>query len=184
MDNEIKESLQHLESFFLKAMEFRQLGQVEQAEKTLLALLREEPRLAEPHLELAHIYLNAEKFSDAIPHIMSAIEYLENGGQWLDIAEDEILSMAYTIKGEIYRNMADQDSVIFGDPEKWKELITISKEAFQKATENDPNKTDKHAEKWGYERHWISSLENQISEVFLESPENEPQPSDQPPHND
>lgn len=187
MENEIKESLQHLEAFFLKAMEFRQNGQVEKAEKTLLALLREEPRLSEPHLELAHIYLAADKLEDALSHIASAIEGLENGGQWLDIDENELLSMAYTIRGEIYRTMADQDDMIFGDQAKWNELIQLAKTSFQYAAQLDPEKIDKHAKEWGYEHHWLSSVESSIKKEihsFLESPEIEPQPSDRHPYKD
>ena len=187
MDNEIKQSLQHLESFFLRAMEFRQNGQVGKAEKTLLALLREEPRLAEPHLELAHIYLNANKLDDAISHIASAIEGLESGGQWLDVDEGELLSMAYAIQGEIYRTMADHDDMIFSDQANWNKLIKLSKEAFQRAAQLDPQKLDKHSQEWGYEHHWMSSVESSIEKEIhslLESPESEPQPSDQPPYKD
>ena len=55
-----KEDLSELENMFMNAMQLRQNGMVEKAEKLLLIVLSKEPRLPEPHLELAHIYTISE----------------------------------------------------------------------------------------------------------------------------
>ena len=36
-------------------------------------------------------------------------------GSRLDLPEDDILSMAYLIQGEVYRSLADLDEVVFGE---------------------------------------------------------------------
>ena len=182
--DELHQKIQHLESFFLSAIEMRQNGMVEQAEKTFLAILKEEPRLAEPHLELAHIYLNAVKLEEAKTHIDEAINNLESGGQWLDMPENELLSMAYAIKGEIFRAYADQDDVIFGNVTLWKDLTQEAKKAFQKAAELDPQKQDQYVQTWGFEPHWMNNLEKEVNEVLSKSPESEHQPADQSHHTD
>ena len=150
---EHNENLEHLEKLFMNAMEYRQNGNVDKAEKILLQILKEEPRLAEPHLELAHIYFNTGKQQEALNHIKDCIEYLEKGGQWIEIEENILLSMAYTIQGEIYQSMADRDEVIFGDQEAWKDLITASKKSFTKAKELDPENGE--AVSRGANHNWI-----------------------------
>ena len=147
-----KEDLSELENMFMNAMQLRQNGMVDKAENLLLAILSKEPRLPEPHLELAHIYTVSEKFEEAITHIDDAIQYLENGGQWIDFEENTITAMAYVIKGEIYRSMADQDHIVFGDPEVFANYIKISKSSFKKATELDPQNED--AVYWNSDHHW------------------------------
>ena len=150
-----EENLQHLEQEFLQAMALRQAGNVTRSEEILLAIVQNEPRLPEPHIELAHIYLLSERHEDSLNHIQEAIQYLENGGQWLEMEEGVLLSLAYTIQGEIYQIMADQDDVVFGEPEAWKSLIAQSKQSFIKAAALDANNKDV-AHK-GSEHAWKSS---------------------------
>ena len=109
-----EENLQQLEQEFLQAMSLRQAGNVTRAEEMLLTIIQQEPRLPEPHIELAHIYLLAGRRDDSLNHIQEAIQHLENGGQWLEMEEGVLLSLAYTIQGEVYQTMADQDDVVFG----------------------------------------------------------------------
>jgi tetratricopeptide (TPR) repeat protein len=153
IDMSREEDLRPLEKLFNTAMEFRQNSNVEKSEQILLRILKQEPRLAEPNIELAHIYLISEKFDEALEHIQDAIQFLENGGQWLEIEEDQLLSMAYTLQGEIYRSIADQDKVVFGSQEIWKDYINKSKEAFKKAKELDPKNDD--ATVRGAAHNWI-----------------------------
>ena len=44
--------------------------------------------------------------------------------------------------------VAEGDEMVFGDPEKWKELMARAKEAFIKAEELDPSNT--HAAEWSF----------------------------------
>ena len=103
-----------MQELFMAAMEHRQMGQTKKAEVCLLEILKNEPRLPEPHLELAHIYHATKQLEEARIHIEEAVQYLENGGQWLDLPEQEVLSMAYVIQGDIYRSLADLDEVVLG----------------------------------------------------------------------
>ena len=76
---------------------------------------------------MAHIYLAQEQLEDAKSHIEQAVQYLENGGQWLDLPEDEILSMAYLIQGEVYRSLADLDEVVFGEKSVYIDYVNRAK---------------------------------------------------------
>lgn len=173
-------TLQQFESHFLTAMELRQQGNTQAATKILLAILKEEPRLPEPHLEIAHIYYSIDQLDDAQSHIEQAVQQLENGGQWLDIPENDLLSIAYVLQGEIYRGLADQDEIVLGNPEKFQELINRAKNAFNKAKLIDPA----NAEMVGHTRDWAweEQIESSINTALSESQENELQPEDQSPH--
>ena len=172
-------NLQQLEQHFLTAMELRQSGNTQAAMKLLLAVLKEEPRLPEPHLEVAHIYYSIDQLEDAHTHIEQAVQQLENGGQWLDIPETELLSMAYILQGEIYRGLADRDEVVLGNPKQFQEYINRAKNAFNKAKLIDPSNVDAlgHAREWAWER----QIETSINTALSESLESEPRPEDQRP---
>ena len=71
-----EENLGFLEPLFTKALEARQSGDNNRAIELFQNILRIEPRLPEPHLELAHIYLGLNQFETAKIHSEQAIEYL------------------------------------------------------------------------------------------------------------
>ena len=125
--------IEPMQALFMAAMEHRQGGDARKSEICLLEIIKKEPRLPEPHLELAHIYLAQEQFEEARTHIEQAVQYLENGGQWLDLPENEILTMAYLIQGEIYRSLADLDEVVFGEQAAYIDYVNRAKNAFKKA---------------------------------------------------
>ena len=83
--------IEPMQALFMAAMEHRQHGNPKKAEVCLLEIVKKEPRLPEPHLELAHIYHAQEQYDEARTHIEQAVQYLENGGQWLDLPESEII---------------------------------------------------------------------------------------------
>ena len=153
-------TLQQFETYFLNAMELRQQGNTQAATKILLAILKEEPRLPEPHLEIAHIYYSTDQLDDAQTHIDQAVQQLENGGQWLDIPENDLLSIAYVLQGEIYRGLADQDEVVLGNPAKFQELINRARNAFNKAKMIDPTNAEAvgHSRDWAWEEQIESSI--------------------------
>ena len=155
MSNEVEnEKVKALQIRFMNAMKARQKGDLDGAAELLLGILKVEPRLPEPHLELAHILIGVEKYDDALAHGQQAVQMLEMNGQWIDsLEENVVLSLAYNVLGEIYRRIADQDEVVFGDPEKWQELIKNSRNAYKKAAALDPD--NPHADYWGgFDKHW------------------------------
>jgi len=134
------EDLGGLEQRFLRALAAKDKGDIDAAEDELRAILRAEPRLPEPRLELARILLDTDRVADAEPHAREAIDHLEAGGQWTDeLPEKVVLGLAHAILAEVLRRIADEDDIIFGDPERFHALVAESKERFQKAAELDPD---------------------------------------------
>ena len=125
---------------FEQALEARENNDIDSCCELLLHIIKNEPRLPEPHMELANIYLIIEKFEDARVHIEEAITYLENGGQWTEIDLNTLLSLAYATKSEIYHALADRDEIVLNSNEtEFIRLIKISQSAKKKAQELNPN---------------------------------------------
>jgi tetratricopeptide (TPR) repeat protein len=132
--------LRDLEARFMEAVSARQRGEVDTAEDGYRAILAIEPRLPEPHLELAHLLVTTDRLSEAEEHAREALTYLLAGGQWVeDLAADEILGLAHATLAEILRRRADEDDVIFGDPEVFRALVAESREHFEAAARLDPS---------------------------------------------
>lgn len=134
-----QEALDKLGEVFLRALGRRDAGHIDEAEDLLREILRKEPRLPEPHMELARILLDTERVTEAEPHARDALAYLASGGQWTDeVPEDVLASLAHALLAEILRQRAEEDDVIFGDPAVFKALVAESKEHFSRAAELDP----------------------------------------------
>jgi len=129
------------------ALRLREQNQVDKAAEVLRSILKVEPRLAEPRLELARLLLDTSQLDEARSETEEGIHILESGGQWTDeIPENVLSSMAYGLLGEIIRQQADADEVVFGDPESWRKLLAASEAAFAKSRELDPD--NDHADYW------------------------------------
>jgi tetratricopeptide (TPR) repeat protein len=129
------------------ALRLREQKQVDKAAEVLRSILKVEPRLAEPRLELARLLLDTSQLDEARAETEEAIHILETGGQWTDeIPENVLSSMAYGLLGEIIRRQADADEIVFGDPESWSKLLAASEVAFSKARALDPD--NDHADYW------------------------------------
>jgi len=140
--------LSELEDHLYLALRLREKNEVDKAGELLRGILKVEPRLAEPRIELARILLDTQQLEEARGQAEEATRILEAGGQWTDeVPENVMRSMAYGLLGEIIRRQADADEVVFGDPEAWKTLVAASESAFSRARELDPDNT--HAEYWG-----------------------------------
>ena len=160
MEEEEKE-MAGLQTRFLEAMTARQNNDVDAAAEILRGIIKVEPRLPEPHMELAHILICVGQLDEALSHAEEAVKTLEMGGQWTDdLPENTMKSLAYGVLGEVYRLQADADDIVFGEPEKWEELVKSSKNAFQKAAALD--KDNAHARHWGYSEHWEHKPEPSI----------------------
>ena len=161
--------IEPMQALFIAAMEHRQNRNSKKSEACLLEILKKEPRLPEPHLELAHIYHAQEQFDDARIHIEQAVQYLENGGQWLDLPETEIMSMAYLIQGEIYRSLADLDEVVFGKQSVYIDYVNRAKNAFKKANLLDKSSVEYSGPLRDWQ--WDQQIEQSINDSLASAEE-------------
>lgn len=133
------EHTQALQGPFLKALKHRRAGKIEEAMDLLNEVLKSEPRLPEPHLELAHIHLEAERLSLAEDSAREGLKWLERGGQWVeDLPPNVVLSHAHDLLGQILQEKAALDEYVFGDEEVFAELVKEAKAHFVRARELDP----------------------------------------------
>lgn len=123
----------------MQALEKRAVGRLDEARELLAEILRKEPRLAEPRMELGRIHLETGRLEEAEIEAREAIRILEAGGQWtMDVPEAVMLSMAWALLGETLKEQASTDEVVFGDGARFSELIDLSRAAFARAAELDP----------------------------------------------
>lgn len=133
------QQLTELSEQFLVALEHKDAGALDDAEDTLRSILRVEPRLPEPHLELARILLDTDRVGEAELHAREALGYLEAGGQWTDdLPENVVLALAHALLAETLRRRADEDDVLFGDPEAFHAMVRSAQEHFATAASLDP----------------------------------------------
>lgn len=138
-DNEAR-ALERLGERFMAALARKEKGDLDAAEDELRAILRTEPRLAEPRLELARILLDTDRLSEAEDHAREALDALLAGGQWIDdLPESVLLAMAHALLAEVLRRRADEDDIIFGDPEVFRAMVDEAKRLFARAAELDPD---------------------------------------------
>lgn len=131
-----------LEPTFLKALEARANGRIDAARELFADILRIEPRLAEPRMELGRIHLETGRLDDAEVEAREALRILEAGGQWsMDVPEPVMLALAWALLGAILKEQAATDEVVFGDPAVFEERIRQSRVAFARAAELDPADT-------------------------------------------
>lgn len=159
-DGAAEPHLQGLGEQFMAALEVVRKGKVDEAAEALRAILRVEPRLAEPRIELARLHLELAQPDEAAEQAEEAVEILRSGGQWIeDLSEEAVLSIAWDLRGEALRRMADKDEVVFGDPDEWRRLIEQSAAAFKEAARLDPDNA--HA------RYWSGSTDAEIYEQTI-----------------
>lgn len=132
--------LQELEALFLAALEVRRRGNVDKAVELLSDVLKKEPRLAEPRLELGRIQLEMGRLDEAEAQTREALGVLKAGGQWVeDIPENVLLSLAHNQLAELLRRRAESDEVVFGDPEVFRALLKEAQSHFDEAGRLDPS---------------------------------------------
>ena len=122
-------------------------GDIDAAAEHFQRILRVEPRLAEPRIELARILLETKQPKEAEAEVREAIRILEAKGLWLDtLPENQVSSVAFGLLGEALRCLAETDAIVFGDPEAWRAIVDEAHAAFKKAKELDPDNS--HAGYW------------------------------------
>lgn len=138
-EDKSQEILEDLGDEFMLSLRLKDQGKLDAAEDKLRHILRKEPRLPEPHMELARILLDTGRRTEAETHAREAVQWLNQGGQWTDeLPENIVLSLAYALLAEVLRQRADEDDVIFGDPEVFKAMIAEARQCFEKARSLDP----------------------------------------------
>lgn len=139
-EDEESDLLDNLGQIFLRALARKDRGDVDEAEELLRDIIRKEPRLGEPHLELARLLLDTDRVSDAEDHAREAIQHLEGTGVWIDEPpENVILGLAHATLAESLRRRADEEDVIFGDPAQFHAIVNEARLHFQRANELDPS---------------------------------------------
>ena len=149
-DDTIHEDEQHLDGLdkqFLDGVKALEAGDVDGAAETFRRILKQEPRLAEPRVELGRILIETGQLQEAEAEIREAIRILEGGGLWIETLEEhQVKSVAFGMLAEALRQLAETDEVVFGDPEAWRKIVDESHAAFRKARELDPENA--HADYW------------------------------------
>lgn len=132
--------LEELGKQFVTALQLKEAGRLDRAEDELRAILRVEPRLPEPRMELARLLLDADRLDDAEDQAREALDALEQGGAWTEeVPEHTVKSIAHATLAEILRRKADEDDVVFGDPDAFRALLAEARDHFAKAAELDPS---------------------------------------------
>ena len=141
---------QHLEGLdqqFLGGLKSFEAGDVDGAAETFRRILKVEPRLAEPRIELGRILLETGQLKESEAEFREAIRILDGGGIWIEsLGEDQVKSVAFGLLAEALRRIAETDEVVFGDPEQWRAVVDESHAAFRKARDLDPDNA--HADYW------------------------------------
>lgn len=158
--------LLELQNKFQKAIQAKHNNDIDLSNRLFKEIINIEPRIAEARFELAHNYLETKQLEEAQSHSEEATRILEDGGQWLeDISENSLLAMAYSLQGEIYREQANSDEVVFRNPDEFHRLLALSKSFFVKAAATDPN--NEFAQYWGgSEESWHPAM-SEIDEDLL-----------------
>ncbi len=128
---------------FMIGLRAREAGRVDEALSAFLGVLRAEPRLAEPRMEIGRIYLEMGRLDEAEAEAREAIRILDAGGAWtVEVPEAILLALAWALLGEALKEQAASDDVVFGeDPTRFTELVAQSRAAFARAHELDPTDT-------------------------------------------
>jgi tetratricopeptide (TPR) repeat protein len=146
--NEEEKVLKQLEFKFLEAIQAYQNDNLDKAERINKAILEIEPRLVEPNIELATIALRREQFETAQVYAEEGIRLCGLHGHWMDnFTDDELLSLSYCTLGEALRFQAQEDKIIFEEPDRFHELMKNARNSYKKAAEIDPE--NEFAVYWG-----------------------------------
>ena len=130
--------LDDLGARFMQALTWKDAGSIDDAEDALRAIVKAEPRLPEPQLELARLLLDSDRLADAETHAREGLSHLEQTGPWTDeLPENVVKGVAHALLAEILRRIADEDDVIFGDPDRFRQLVEESKQHFETASRLD-----------------------------------------------
>jgi len=136
--------LERLSALFLTALNAKDAGKLDAAEELLRDIIKAEPRLAEPHLELGRILLDTDRLHAAEAQAREGLELLASTGPWTsELQPATVHAIGHGLLAEILRRRADEDEVIFGDPAEFKAILDEARSQFDLARKLDP--TDEYA---------------------------------------
>lgn len=138
-----RDQLKSLEKKMRRAVELRLDGSDDKAREIFEEILKQEPRLAEPRLELAHMAALAARWEEAQEQARLAVDILRRDGQWTeDVEPGRLLGFALNLLGEIIvRPLEEGDLFLTDRPSfdaSWNEAATM----FAAALEIDPENED------------------------------------------
>ncbi|MCO4743411.1 MAG: tetratricopeptide repeat protein [Proteobacteria bacterium] len=139
-DDRQQELLAELEPQFMAAIEAKDAGRLDAAEDLFRTILRVDPRIPEPRMELARILLDTDRVAEAEEHAREALVQLKSGGQWTDeIPENIVLGLSHALLAEVLRRRIEDDDIVFGDADRYKAMLAESQSLFAEAAKLDPS---------------------------------------------
>ena len=133
------EQLAELEPKMMEAMSARAEGKDGAAKAIFEDILKAEPRLAEPRLELAHIAAVAEDWDEAQTQARLAVDILRRGGQWTeDVEPRALLAFALNLLGELIVRTLEEGDLFLTDRARFQMTWNEAAAIFDEALEVDP----------------------------------------------
>ncbi len=125
------------------AVELRQEGRDDKAEAIFREILKSEPRLAEPRLELAHLAALREDWDEAQTQARLAVATLVAGGQWtMDVEPAPLLSFAMNLLGETLVRAIEGGDLFLRDKDRFSKTWNEAAALFAEAKKIDPTNDD------------------------------------------
>lgn len=147
------ENYEALEKLFMDAVNANNEGDQQTATTLFKEILKVEPRMAEPRLELAVIYLRQNMLETAESYAREAVSYLERGWRWLDnLTDEQILGHAYNTLGEILKARSTTDEILSQGTETIKQYWEEAGDLFEKAAELDSENADIMSNYYGFKK--------------------------------
>jgi tetratricopeptide (TPR) repeat protein len=153
-----RDLLKALESKMRLAMSAREQGKDGEARELFEAVLKEEPRLAEPRLELAHMAALTEDWDEAQTQARLAVEILKRGGQWTQDVEPEVLlGFAINLLGELVVRPLEEGDLFLTDRPLFDASWNEASRLFALALEADPDNVEARRNATRYRRLGLDS---------------------------
>lgn len=147
------EQLMALEPKMRRALNAREQGNNAEARKLFGAILKEEPRLAEPRLELAHMAALTEDWDEAQSQARLAVEILKRGGQWThDVEPKVLLGFALNLLGELMVRPLEEGDLFLTDRPRFDACWNEASVLFGLAMAADPSNVDARRNATRYRR--------------------------------
>lgn len=132
-----------LEKIFMAAVEANNSGNRTEAKRLFKDVLSQEPRIAEPRLELASIAIQEGDLEEAEAQAREGLQQLERGWKWLDELNDEqMLAHACNLLGEVLKQQSSSEAVMAQGEAAMRALWNEAGELFERAIELDPENPD------------------------------------------
>ena len=142
-----------LEKIFMAAVEANNGGNKAEARRLFKEVLLQEPRIAEPRLELASIALHEGDLEEAEAQAREGLQQLERGWKWLDDPSDEqMLAHACNLLGEILKQLSSSDEVMGRGEAAMRALWNEAGELFERAVELDSENPEIMANYTGFRK--------------------------------